>query len=63
MPESCKNCKFYGIDVDTVGRCLNHKSLEFGRLVWPSKKACEKGEDKNLTLFFDDPHNSEKRIS
>ena len=50
MPKNCKECKFYGTDVDTAGRCLNHHSDEFGRLVWPSMKACEYAEEKALTI-------------
>ena len=62
MPKYCKDCKFYGIDRDTVGLCLNSISFEYGRLVWPSMEACEEGKDKTIPISQTDLEADKKQI-
>ena len=47
--------------MDTTGRCTNYHSIEFGRLVWPSMKACELAEEKTITTSDQTIDPSEKR--
>jgi hypothetical protein len=46
MASTCKDCRYYSTDELTVGVCTCIHCPDYGLLVWPSKKSCEKIETK-----------------